>query len=109
MIETVSMERSTYAPPPHKFEAGTMPIAQAAGLAAAMDYLGEIGLDAIHAHEQRLLGHALDALTGIGGVRILGPTTPAGRGAAISFEVDGLHPHDVSQVLGIDGGLTATQ
>lgn len=99
MIETVLMERSTYAPPPHKFEAGTMPIAQAAGLAAAMDYLGEIGLDAIHAHEQRLLGHALDALTGIEGVRILGPTTPAGRGAAISFEVDGLHPHDVSQVL----------
>lgn len=99
MIETVLMERSTYAPPPHRFEAGTMPIAQAAGLAAAMDYLGEIGLDAIHAHEQRLLGHALDALTGIEGVRILGPTTPAGRGAAISFEVDGLHPHDVSQVL----------
>jgi cysteine desulfurase/selenocysteine lyase len=99
MIETVQMERSTYAPPPHKFEAGTMPIAQAAGLGAAIDYLGEIGLDAIHAHEQRLLGYALDALTGIKGVRILGPTTPSGRGAAISFEVDGVHPHDVSQVL----------
>jgi cysteine desulfurase/selenocysteine lyase len=99
MIETVLMERSTYAPPPHKFEAGTMPIAQAAGLGAAIDYLGEIGLDAIHAHEQRLLGYALDALAGIKGVRILGPTTPAARGAAISFEVDGVHPHDVSQVL----------
>jgi cysteine desulfurase/selenocysteine lyase len=99
MIETVLMERSTYAPPPHKFEAGTMPIAQAAGLAAAIDYLGEIGLEAVHAHEQRLLTHALDALAGIGGVRILGPTTPAGRGAAISFEVAGVHPHDVSQVL----------
>ena len=99
MIETVLMERSTYAPPPHKFEAGTMPIAQAAGLAAAIDYLDEVGLDAIHAHEQRLLAHALDALAEIKGVRILGPTTPAGRGAAISFEVDGVHPHDVSQVL----------
>ena len=99
MIETVWMERSTYAPPPHKFEAGTMPIAQAVGLAAAMDYLNEIGRDAIHAHEQQLLARALPALTGIDGVRILGPATPANRGAAISFEVDGLHPHDVGQVL----------
>ena len=99
MIETVWMERSTYAPPPHKFEAGTMPIAQAAGLAAAIDYLGEIGLGAVHEHEQRLLDHALTGLAAIDGVRILGPDTPAGRGAAISFEVDGVHPHDVSQVL----------
>ena len=99
MIETVWMERSTFAPPPHKFEAGTMPIAQAAGLAAAIDYLGEIGLGAVHEHEQRLLDHALTGLAAIDGVRILGPDTPAGRGAAISFEVDGVHPHDVSQVL----------
>jgi len=99
MIETVWMERSTYAPPPHKFEAGTMPIAQAVGLAAAMDYLNEIGRDAIHAHEQQLLGHALTKLADIDGLRILGPTTPEGRGAAVSFEVDGVHPHDVGQVL----------
>ncbi|HEY1345749.1 MAG TPA: cysteine desulfurase [Streptosporangiaceae bacterium] len=99
MIETVWMERSTYAPPPHKFEAGTMPIAQAVGLGAAMDYLSETGLDAIHAHEQQLLARALPALAGIDGVRILGPATPANRGAAISFEVDGVHPHDVGQVL----------
>jgi len=99
MIETVWMERSTYAPPPHKFEAGTMPIAQAVGLGAAMDYLSETGRDAIHAHEQQLLGRALPALAGIDGVRILGPATPAGRGAAVSFEVDGVHPHDVGQVL----------
>jgi cysteine desulfurase / selenocysteine lyase len=99
MIETVWMERSTYAPPPHKFEAGTMPIAQAVGLGAAMDYLGETGRDAIHAHEQQLLARALPALAGIDGVRILGPATPANRGAAISFEVDGVHPHDVGQVL----------
>jgi cysteine desulfurase/selenocysteine lyase len=99
MIETVWMERSTYAPPPHKFEAGTMPIAQAVGLGTAMDYLNEIGLDAVHAHEQQLLARALPALAGIEGVRIMGPATPANRGAAISFEVDGVHPHDVSQVL----------
>jgi cysteine desulfurase/selenocysteine lyase len=99
MIETVWMERSTYAPPPHKFEAGTMPIAQAVGLGAAMDYLSEAGRDAIHAHEQQLLARALPALAGIDGVRILGPATPANRGAAISFEVDGVHPHDVGQVL----------
>jgi len=80
MIETVWMERSTYAPPPHKFEAGTMPIAQAVGLAAAMDYLNEIGRDVIHAHEQQLLGHALTKLADIDGLRILGPMTPEGRG-----------------------------
>jgi len=99
MIETVWIERSTYAPPPHKFEAGTMPIAQAVGLAAAMDYLNEIGRDAVHAHEQQLLGHALTRLADIDGLRILGPAAPEGRGAAISFEVDGVHPHDVGQVL----------
>jgi cysteine desulfurase / selenocysteine lyase len=103
MIETVWMERSTYAPPPHKFEAGTMPIAQAVGLGAAMDYLNEIGLDAVHAHERQLLARALPALAGIEGVRIMGPATPANRGAAISFEVDGVHPHDVSQVLDENG------
>ena len=100
MIETVWMERSTFAPPPHKFEAGTMPIAQAAGLAAAIDYLDEIGLRRRpRARAAAWLGHALDALAAIDGVRILGPAEPVDRGAAISFEVDGVHPHDVSQVL----------
>ena len=99
MIETVAMERSTFAPPPHKFEAGTMPIAQAVGLGAAIDYLREVGFDAIRAHELGLIAHALDVLTAIEGVRILGPVTPEGRGAAISFTVEGVHPHDVSQVL----------
>jgi len=99
MIETVWMDHSTFAAPPHKFEAGTMPIAEAAGLAAAADYLNEIGRESIHAHEQALLADALAQLTDIAGLRILGPTEPAGRGAAISFEVDGVHPHDMSQVL----------
>ncbi len=99
MIATVRMEKSTFAPPPHKFEAGTMPIGQAVGLGAAIDYLTETGLDAIHAHEQDLLAYALAELAGIRGLRILGPTEAVDRGAAISFEIEGLHPHDVSQVL----------
>jgi cysteine desulfurase / selenocysteine lyase len=99
MIETVAMERSTFAPPPHKFEAGTMPIAQAVGLGAAIDYLSEVGLDAIRAHELGLLKHTLEVLGSIGGLRILGPTSTDDRGTAISFTVPGVHPHDVSQVL----------
>jgi cysteine desulfurase/selenocysteine lyase len=99
MIESVWMDRTTFAAPPHKFEAGTMPIAQAVGLGAAVDYLNEIGRDAIHAHEQELLAGALTALTDIKGLRILGPAEPVDRGTAISFEVEGVHPHDVSQVL----------
>ena len=99
MIETVWIDHSTFAQPPHKFEAGTMPIAEAAGLNAAIDYLSEIGLDAVHAHEQALLAYALTQLKGIDGLRILGPDQPEDRGTAVSFEVDGVHPHDVSQVL----------
>jgi cysteine desulfurase/selenocysteine lyase len=99
MIETVWMERSTFAPPPHKFEAGTMPIAEAPALAAAIGYLGEVGLPALREYEHGLVAHALEALGEIGGLRILGPAEPVDRGAAISFTVDGVHPHDMSQVL----------
>src|SRR5699024_8253179 len=74
MIETVTMERSTYAPPPAKYEAGTPPIAQAAGLGAAADYLRSIGMDAIAAHEQEITAYALQRLQEISGVRIVGPT-----------------------------------
>ncbi len=99
MIETVWMERSTFAPPPHKFEAGTMPIAQAVGLGAAVDYLADLGLPAVRAHEHDLLRHVLSALGEVDGLRILGPIEAVDRGAAISFVLDGIHPHDVSQVL----------
>jgi cysteine desulfurase / selenocysteine lyase len=99
MIESVWMDRSTYAPPPHKFEAGTMPIAQAVGLGAAVDYLSDLDLAAVRAHEQNLLERALRALTEIEGLRILGPTEAVDRGSAISFTIEGVHPHDVSQVL----------
>ncbi len=99
MIESVWMDHSTFMPPPHKFEAGTMPIAQAVGLGAAVDYLTATGLDRIQAYEQELLRHALEALAEIDGLRILGPTEAVDRGGAISFTLDGLHPHDISQVL----------
>ena len=99
MIETVWMDRTTFAAPPHKFEAGTMPIAEAAGLSAAIDYLNETGRDAIARHEEELLTDALGQLGEIKGLRILGPAEAVDRGTAISFEVDGVHPHDVSQVL----------
>lgn len=99
MIEIVEMERSTYAAPPHRFEAGTPPIAQAVGLGAAVDYLTDLGMDAIAQHEHELTAYALDKLTSIDGVVILGPTEAVERGSAISFNIAGVHPHDVMQVL----------
>ncbi|BCJ35094.1 putative cysteine desulfurase [Actinocatenispora thailandica] len=103
MIETVKMEGSTFAPPPARFEAGTPPIAQAIGLGAAVDYLTSIGMDAVRWHEKELTAYALDALTEIPGLRIFGPAVPVGRGGTISFALDGIHPHDVGQVLDAEG------
>jgi cysteine desulfurase / selenocysteine lyase len=103
MIEVVEMSGSTYAPPPHRFEAGTPPIAQAVGLGAAVDYLSAIGMDRVAAHERAITGYALERLTEVGGVRVIGPATTEQRGGAISLVVDGVHPHDVSQVLDARG------
>jgi cysteine desulfurase / selenocysteine lyase len=103
MIETVWMDHSTFAPPPHKFEAGTMPIGEAVGLGAAIDYLNGVGLDRAREHEQDLLRYALAVLADIDGLRILGPAEPVDRGGAISFALEGIHPHDVSQVLDDNG------
>jgi cysteine desulfurase/selenocysteine lyase len=99
MIETVTMERSTYAKAPHKFEAGTPPIVEAVGLGAAVDYLAHIGMDAIHAHERAITRYALEGMATVPGLTVLGPTDPTVRSGAISFEIDGVHPHDVAQVL----------
>jgi cysteine desulfurase / selenocysteine lyase len=99
MIATVSMAKSTWAPIPHKFEAGTPPIVEAVGLGAAIDYLSFLGLDRIHAHEQAITGYLLQGLATVSGLTILGPTDPAMRGGAVSFELDGVHPHDVAQLL----------
>ena len=99
MIEVVRMEGSTWAPPPQKFEAGVPMTAQAVGLAAALDYLTDLGLDRVHAHDQALVRHTLDALAQRPWVRVLGPTEAADRVGAVAFVVDGVHPHDVGQVL----------
>jgi cysteine desulfurase / selenocysteine lyase len=99
MIEMVRMEGSTFLPPPQRFEPGVPPVAEAAGLAAAVDYLTALGMDNVAAHEESLTAHALDALREINGVRILGPDTTKDRGGAVAFEVEGVHPHDVGQVL----------
>jgi cysteine desulfurase/selenocysteine lyase len=99
MIEVVEMAGSTYAPAPERFEAGTPVISQAIGLAAACDYLGAIGLDRIAAHEAALTSRLLDGLRRIAGVRVIGPDSMESRGSAVSFVVDGVHPHDVGQTL----------
>ena len=99
MIEFVTMEGSTFAPPPQRFEAGVPMVAQAVGLEAAVRYLDSVGLESIEQHEHDLTAHALTTLSQMPGVRIIGPESPVNRGSAISFVVDGLHPHDVGQVL----------
>jgi cysteine desulfurase / selenocysteine lyase len=103
MIETVTMERSTYAPVPHKFEAGTPPIVEAVGLGAAVDYLSVLGMANVHRHEQALTAYALEGLQAVPGLRVLGPLDAAQRGGAISFEIPGVHPHDVATVLDTRG------
>ncbi len=99
MIRTVTMERSTYADIPSKFEAGTPPIVEAVGLGAAVEYLGHVGLENIRRHEEALTGYLLEGLASVGGITIMGPTTAHERGGAVAFEVAGVHPHDVSQLL----------
>jgi cysteine desulfurase / selenocysteine lyase len=99
MIETVEMARSTFAAPPHRFEAGTPMIAQAIGLGTAVDYLTGLGMAAVHAHEQEITGYALQALSAVPTLRLIGPADTVDRGGAVSFQLGDLHPHDVGQVL----------
>ncbi|MBV9292793.1 MAG: cysteine desulfurase [Frankiales bacterium] len=99
MIDEVTMAGSTWAALPHKYEAGTPPIAQAVGLGAAVDYLTDLGMDNVRAHEHELTAYALNALQQVDGLRIIGPTTNDERGGAISFALQGIHPHDVGQLL----------
>lgn len=99
MIEVVTMEKTTFAAPPQRFEAGTMMTSQVVGLGAAVKYLSAIGMDEIAKHEHDLTEAALKALKAIDGVTIIGPDTAENRGAAISFQVEGIHPHDLGQVL----------
>ncbi|MFW9195572.1 aminotransferase class V-fold PLP-dependent enzyme [Corynebacterium striatum] len=103
MIEVVRMEKSTFAAPPTRFEAGTQMTSQVVGLGAAVKFLSEVGMDNIHAHEQKLTARALEGLQQIPGLHIVGPTTTEQRGGAVSFVVDGVHPHDLGQVLDSHG------
>jgi cysteine desulfurase/selenocysteine lyase len=103
MIETVTMEETTFAPAPQRFEAGTPMTSQVVGLAAAARYLGAIGMDAVEAHEAELVVAALEGLATVPAVRIVGPTSLVGRGSPVSFVVDGVHAHDVGQILDDEG------
>jgi cysteine desulfurase/selenocysteine lyase len=101
MIDTVTFERSTYAPAPQRFEAGTPHIVGAVGLHAAIDWVSTISPEALHAHESALVSECRAALSNIGGVSLYGPEDSAG---IVSFNVDGVHPHDVGTILD-DGGV----
>ncbi|MFN3600607.1 MAG: cysteine desulfurase [Dietzia sp.] len=103
MIATVTMEESTFADPPQRFEAGVPMVSQAVGLAAAVRYLEAVGMETIARHEESLTAATLEALGQIPGIRIVGPRDMVARGGAVSFVVDGVHAHDVSQVLDDDG------
>ncbi len=103
MIETVYIDHSTYAAPPQRFEAGSPNSAQAVGLGAAIDFLDGLGMDRVAAHEHALTGALLDGLAERPWVKVIGPTENVERGSAVSFVVDGVHAHDVGQVLDDEG------
>ncbi|MEU6465921.1 cysteine desulfurase [Streptomyces sp. NPDC046976] len=99
MIEIVEMDRTTFLPPPQRFEAGVPMAAQAVGLAAAIGYLERLGMSEVAAYEEKLTARALERLAEVPGVRVVGPADLTDRGSAVSFTVDGIHPHDVGQIL----------
>jgi cysteine desulfurase/selenocysteine lyase len=99
MVEVVTMEHTTYAPPPQRFEAGTQMVSQAVAMGVAAGYLDELGMPAVAAHEAEIAAALLAAVESVPGVRVLGPTDARDRLATVSFVVDGVHAHDVGQVL----------
>ncbi|MCX6455136.1 MAG: cysteine desulfurase [Actinobacteria bacterium] len=103
MIETVTMTDATWAPAPRKFEAGVPNMAQAVGLAAALNYLSKIGMDRVAEHDALLTEYALSKLVALPGVSVIGPQNGLDRGAVVSFTIDGIHPHDVGQALDGNG------
>jgi cysteine desulfurase/selenocysteine lyase len=102
MIRRVTLEGSSWNELPWKFEAGTPSIAEAIGLGAAVDYLSDLGMDNVHRHEQEITGYALEALSEVQGLRLLGPPA-AQKGGVAAFELQGVHPHDIAQLLDEDG------
>jgi cysteine desulfurase/selenocysteine lyase len=103
MIARVGDFESTWAEPPAKFEAGTMPVAEAIGLGAAVDWLSEIGMDSVREHGRDVTGYAVERLSEIEGLTLHGPTDLSQRGSLASFTLDGIHPHDVAEILGREG------
>lgn len=103
MIEMVTMDHSTYAAAPARFEAGVPMVAQAVGLAAAVQYLETIGMENVERHEQALTEYLLQSLRDLPGVNIIGPDSTVDRGSAVSFTVDGIHPHDVGHIMDSQG------
>ncbi|MFA7296146.1 MAG: cysteine desulfurase [Dehalococcoidia bacterium] len=103
MILNVTMERSTWNDVPHKFEAGTPNIADVIAFGTAIDYLESLGMEAVHAHERELLEYALDRMVDVPGITIYGPEDRSIRGGVMSFSLDGVHPHDIGQVLDSHG------
>lgn len=103
MIEMVHMDHSTYAPAPQRFEAGVPMVAQAVGLARACEYLNAIGMQNVFEHERELTAYTLAELAKLDGVRVIGPTDTTDRGSAVSFVVDGIHPHDVGHLMDSKG------
>jgi cysteine desulfurase/selenocysteine lyase len=102
MINSVRVDKTTWGELPHKFEAGTSPIAEAFGLGLAIDYLEDIGLDAIEAHEHELAAYALGLLADVPGIKLYGPGAER-RAGVVSFNLEGIHPHDVAQILDLSG------
>jgi cysteine desulfurase/selenocysteine lyase len=102
MIRRVTIEGSTWNDLPWKFEAGTPSIAEGIGFGAAVDYLSSVGMEAVHAHEQFITGYALEALSEVPGLKLMGPPV-ANRGGVAAFTLQGVHPHDISQILDQDG------
>jgi cysteine desulfurase/selenocysteine lyase len=103
MVERVTMETATFRQPPQRFEAGTQPVSQAVALHAAVEYLNATGIERIAAREHKIAGQLLDTIGSVPGVRIIGPPTATSRIATVAFTVEGVHPHDVGQVLDADG------
>jgi cysteine desulfurase / selenocysteine lyase len=102
MIRTVDFQESTWNELPWKFEAGTSMIAEGVGLGAAVDYLANLGMERVRAHEHQLTAYALERLAEVESLRVIGPTAADGRGGVISFELRGVHPHDVAELLDRD-------
>ncbi|MGB2411532.1 MAG: aminotransferase class V-fold PLP-dependent enzyme, partial [Candidatus Puniceispirillaceae bacterium] len=101
MIDRVTIETSTYAPPPQRFEAGTPAIAETIALGAAVDYVQAIGMEAIRSHEQKILSYAHQRLSAVEGLNLVG--TAAGKSGVVSFTMDCAHPHDISTIIDHDG------